>query len=144
MLGTTVLIPAYLVPQMGGGNVIFFGKYDNNFMNSPWYLFCKDFLFKQLTLRLSNQARNFWSSQEEKAKVIQTLIFVAGLNTLMQTLFETCLPTVIGGSYTFVPATLSIVLAGRYNDITSLMINPVHFHYYVFIILFDPFHVILM
>ncbi|KAI8528383.1 hypothetical protein RHMOL_Rhmol12G0144600 [Rhododendron molle] len=74
MLGTTVLIPSSLVPQMGGGN-------------------------------------------EEKAKVIQTLLFVAGLNTLTQTLFGTRLPAVIGGSYTFVPTTLSIVLAGRYNGI---------------------------
>ncbi|KAG5522286.1 hypothetical protein RHGRI_034465 [Rhododendron griersonianum] len=74
MLGTTVLIPSSLVPQMGGGN-------------------------------------------EQKAKVIQTLLFVAGLNTLTQTLFGTRLPAVIGGSYTFVPTTLSIVLAGRYNGI---------------------------
>ncbi|KAG5604397.1 hypothetical protein H5410_025889 [Solanum commersonii] len=76
MLGTTVLIPSTLVPQMGGG-------------------------------------------KEEKAKVIQTLLFVAGLNTLTQTLFGTRLPAVIGGSYTFVPTTLSIVLAARYNDISS-------------------------
>ncbi|TQD96872.1 hypothetical protein C1H46_017604 [Malus baccata] len=55
MLGTSVLIPSALVPQMGGGN-------------------------------------------EEKAKVIQTLLFVAGLNTLQQTLFGTRLPAVIGGS----------------------------------------------
>ncbi|XP_042056543.1 nucleobase-ascorbate transporter 7-like [Salvia splendens] len=74
MLGTTVLIPSILVPQMGGG-------------------------------------------KEEKALMIQTLQFVAGLNTLAQTLFGTRLPAVIGGSYTFVPATLSIVLAGRYSDI---------------------------
>uniref|UniRef100_A0A5B6YIQ0 Putative Nucleobase-ascorbate transporter 7 n=1 Tax=Davidia involucrata TaxID=16924 RepID=A0A5B6YIQ0_DAVIN len=77
MLGTTVLIPATLVPQMGGGN-------------------------------------------EEKAKMIQTLLFVAGLNTLTQTLFGTRLPAVIGGSYTFVPTTLSIVLAGRYSN----LLNP--------------------
>ncbi|CAL5338362.1 unnamed protein product [Camellia sinensis] len=76
MLGTTVLIPSNLVPQMGGGNV-------------------------------------------EKAKVIQTLLFVAGLNTLTQTFFGTRLPAVIGGSYTFVPTTLSIILAGRYNDILN-------------------------
>ncbi|KAI7997137.1 Nucleobase-ascorbate transporter 6 [Camellia lanceoleosa] len=57
----------------------------------------------------------------EKAKMIQTLLFVAGLNTLTQTLFGTRLPAVIGGSYTFVPTTLSIVMAGRYNDI----LNPV-------------------
>lgn len=74
MLGTSVLIPAALVPQMGGGN-------------------------------------------EEKAKVIQTLLFVAGINTLNQTLFGTRLPAVIGGSYTFVAPTISIILAGRYNNI---------------------------
>ncbi|KAK6123356.1 hypothetical protein DH2020_042894 [Rehmannia glutinosa] len=57
MLGTTVIIPTALVPQMGGGN-------------------------------------------EEKAQVIQTLLFVAGLNTLLQSWFGTRLPVVIGGSYT--------------------------------------------
>ncbi|KAF2314713.1 hypothetical protein GH714_030133 [Hevea brasiliensis] len=72
MLGTTVLIPTALVPQMGGGN-------------------------------------------KEKAQVIQTLLFVAGLNTLLQSLFGTRLPAVIGGSYTFVP-TISIILAGRFSD----------------------------
>ncbi|KAK9060266.1 hypothetical protein SSX86_020970 [Deinandra increscens subsp. villosa] len=76
MLGTTVLIPTTLVPQMGGGN-------------------------------------------EEKAKMIQTLLFVAGLNTLTQTLFGTRLPAVIGGSYTFVPTTISIILADRYSDIVD-------------------------
>lgn len=55
--------------------------------------------------------------KEEKAKVIQTLLFVAGINTLNQTLFGTRLPAVIGGSYTFVAPTISIILAGRYNNI---------------------------
>ncbi|KAF2282898.1 hypothetical protein GH714_043318 [Hevea brasiliensis] len=73
MLGTTVLIPTALVPQMGGGN-------------------------------------------REKAEVIQTLLFVAGLNTLLQSLFGTRLPAVIGGSYTFVPTAISIILAGRFSD----------------------------
>ncbi|KAH7659746.1 Xanthine/uracil/vitamin C permease protein, partial [Dioscorea alata] len=76
MLGTTVIIPTILVPQMGGGN-------------------------------------------DEKARVIQTLLFVAGLNTLLQTLFGTRLPAIIGGSYTFVVPTISIILAGRYNDIVD-------------------------
>ncbi|OMO57345.1 Xanthine/uracil/vitamin C permease [Corchorus capsularis] len=76
MLGTTVLIPTSLVPQMGGGN-------------------------------------------EEKAKMIQTLLFVAGLNTMFQTFFGTRLPAVIGGSYTYVPTTISIILAGRYSDIVN-------------------------
>ncbi|KAL8141972.1 hypothetical protein V2J09_015004 [Rumex salicifolius] len=74
MLGTSVLIPTALVPQMGGGN-------------------------------------------KEKAEVIQTLLFVAGLNTLLQSLFGTRLPAVMGASYTLVAPTLSIILAGRYNDI---------------------------
>ncbi|CAL0311922.1 unnamed protein product [Lupinus luteus] len=76
MLGTTVLIPTYLVPHMGGGN-------------------------------------------EEKAKMIQTLLFVAGINTLFQTFFGTRLPAVMGASYTFVPTTISIILAGRYSDISN-------------------------
>lgn len=76
MLGTTVLIPTALVPQMGGGN-------------------------------------------GEKAKVIQTLLFVAGINTLLQSLFGTRLPAVIGGSYTFVPTTISIILSSRFNDSTD-------------------------
>ena len=54
--------------------------------------------------------------QDEKARVIQTLLFVAGINTLLQTLFGTRLPAVIGGSYTFVPTTISIILAGRFSD----------------------------
>ncbi|ERM99550.1 hypothetical protein AMTRI_Chr10g230730 [Amborella trichopoda] len=74
MLGTTVIIPTALVPQMGGGN-------------------------------------------EEKVRVIQTLLFVAGLNTLFQTSFGTRLPAVVGGSYTFVVPTISIILASRYSDI---------------------------
>ncbi|XP_047147623.1 nucleobase-ascorbate transporter 6-like [Vigna umbellata] len=73
MLGTTVLIPTALVPQMGGGN-------------------------------------------EEKAKVIQTLLFVAGINTLLQTLFGTRLPAVIGGSYAYVATTISIIRDSRYSD----------------------------
>jgi len=54
--------------------------------------------------------------QEEKAKVIQTLLFVAGINTLLQSLFGTRLPAVIGGSYTYVATTISIILAGRFSD----------------------------
>ncbi|CAD6225097.1 unnamed protein product [Miscanthus lutarioriparius] len=73
MLGTTVIIPSALVPQMGGGN-------------------------------------------EEKARVVQTILFVAGINTLFQTFFGTRLPVVMGGSYIFVGPTISIILAGRYSN----------------------------
>ena len=51
--------------------------------------------------------------------MIQTIRFVAGLNTLLQTFFGTRLPAVIGASYTYVPTTISIILAGRYSDIVN-------------------------
>ncbi|XP_068485015.1 nucleobase-ascorbate transporter 1-like isoform X2 [Phaseolus vulgaris] len=54
MLGTSVMIPSWIVHAMGG-------------------------------------------SDGDKARVIQTLLFVAGVNTLLQTLFGTRLPTVVGG-----------------------------------------------
>lgn len=73
MLGTTVIIPTIIVPQMGGG-------------------------------------------KEEKAKVIQTLLFVAGLNTLLQTWFGTRLPVVIGGSFRYIIPTVFVILANRYNQ----------------------------
>ncbi|KAM0936489.1 putative xanthine/uracil/vitamin C permease [Dioscorea sansibarensis] len=76
MLGTTVIIPTALVPQMGGGD-------------------------------------------DEKARVVQTILFVSGLNTLLQTFFGTRLPAVIGGSYTFVVPTISIISAGRYSNIVD-------------------------
>ncbi|KAI3796210.1 hypothetical protein L1987_38876 [Smallanthus sonchifolius] len=54
-----------------------------------------------------------------KGKDIQTLLFVVGLTTLTQTVFGTRLPAVIGGSYTFVPTMISIILANRYSDIVD-------------------------
>ena len=51
--------------------------------------------------------------------MVQTLLFVAGINTFFQTLFGTRLPAVIGGSCTFVPTTISIIFAGRYSDIVN-------------------------
>ncbi|KAK2974467.1 hypothetical protein RJ640_018632 [Escallonia rubra] len=56
----------------------------------------------------------------EKAQVIQTWLFVAGLNTLLQTWFGTRLPVVMGGSFRFILPSLSIVLSNRY----SAYINP--------------------
>ncbi|KAG6511382.1 hypothetical protein ZIOFF_029450 [Zingiber officinale] len=51
---------------------------------------------------------------EEKAKVIQTLLFVSFINTLTQVYFGTRLSTVIGGSYTYLLPTISIILSKRY------------------------------
>jgi nucleobase transporter 1/2 len=40
---------------------------------------------------------------------VQTLLFVTGINTLLQSLFGTRLPTVIGGSYAFVIPIVAII-----------------------------------
>ncbi|TVU06441.1 hypothetical protein EJB05_49657 [Eragrostis curvula] len=45
----------------------------------------------------------------DKAKVVQTMLFVTGINTMLQTLFGTRLPTVIGGSHAFVIPVISII-----------------------------------
>ncbi|KAK1432328.1 hypothetical protein QVD17_09223 [Tagetes erecta] len=51
----------------------------------------------------------------EKARVIQTLLFLTGFSTLMQTLFGTRLPSVVGGSHAFLIPVFSIIHAKRYD-----------------------------
>ncbi|KAK4492168.1 hypothetical protein RD792_002966 [Penstemon davidsonii] len=75
-LGSIVLIPSMLIPQMGG-------------------------------------------SDREKAKVIQTLLFVSGLNTLFHSFFGTRLPSVIGGSYAFLIPATAIIHSRRHTMILS-------------------------
>ncbi|CAL5214171.1 unnamed protein product [Lathyrus oleraceus] len=48
-------------------------------------------------------------NDDDKVRVVQTLLFVEGINTLVQTLFGTRLPTVIGGSYAFMVPIVSII-----------------------------------
>ncbi|KAJ4848177.1 N alpha-acetyl-transferase [Turnera subulata] len=57
----------------------------------------------------------------EKAEVINTLLFVSGLNTLLQTSLGTRLPVVMGGSYAFIIPSISIALSRNSN---SLFIDP--------------------
>lgn len=155
MLGTTVLIPTSLVPQMGGGNVRLLTRTVSQTSFDTWFHFfffpaILGFLIQLSILHWPNFLTNCWPSQEEKAKVIQTILFVAGLNTLAQTFFGTRLPAVIGGSYTFVPTTVSIVLAGRYNSI----LDPVEVAWWIpptsitaclsYLCKFDPFPVMML
>jgi xanthine/uracil permease len=61
--------------------------------------------------------------------MIQTILFVAGLNTLFQSFFGTRLPAVIGASYSYVPTTISIILAARYSDILNPQeVGSLEFH----------------
>ncbi|KAL8140538.1 hypothetical protein V2J09_006559 [Rumex salicifolius] len=48
-------------------------------------------------------------TNDDKARVVQTLLFVQGINTLLQTLFGTRLPTVIGASYAYMVPIISII-----------------------------------
>ncbi|KAG7010399.1 Nucleobase-ascorbate transporter 1, partial [Cucurbita argyrosperma subsp. argyrosperma] len=55
----------------------------------------------------------------DKARVIQTLLFVAGLNTLLQALFGTRLPAVVGGSFAYVVPIAYIVGDSSLQRITD-------------------------
>ncbi|KAF7832274.1 nucleobase-ascorbate transporter 1 [Senna tora] len=48
-------------------------------------------------------------SDGDKARVIQTLLFVSGINTLLQALFGTRLPAVVGGSFAYVVPIVYII-----------------------------------
>ena len=52
--------------------------------------------------------------QGDKARVIQTLLFMSGINTLLQTLIGSRLPVVMGASFAFVIPVLSII--NDYSD----------------------------
>lgn len=55
----------------------------------------------------------------DKVKMAQTLLFVTGINTLVQTLFGTRLPTVVGGSYAFMIPILSIIRDDQLSRIAN-------------------------
>lgn len=56
---------------------------------------------------------------EEKAKVIQTLLFVSGLNTLCQTMVGCRTSVVIGGSYAFIIPAIAIIFSEKYSQIVD-------------------------
>nr|CAB3456804.1 unnamed protein product [Digitaria exilis] len=58
-------------------------------------------------------------NDHDKAKVVQTLLFVTGIKTLLQTLFGTRLPTIMGGSYAYVVPILSIIRDPSLAQITD-------------------------
>ncbi|CAI0417507.1 unnamed protein product [Linum tenue] len=58
-------------------------------------------------------------SDGDKARVIQTLLFVSGINTLLQALFGTRLPAVVGGSYAYVIPVAYIISDSSLQQITD-------------------------
>ncbi|CAA0837100.1 Nucleobase-ascorbate transporter 1 [Striga hermonthica] len=57
----------------------------------------------------------------DKARVIETLLFVAGINTLLQALFGTRLPAVVGGSFAYIVPIVYII-----HDSSLQQINEPH------------------
>ncbi|KAL6859390.1 hypothetical protein ACP4OV_017649 [Aristida adscensionis] len=91
-LGTAAMIPTILVPLMGGNAVV------RDVPRLAISFVCMD-----------SDAFAIVMSNNDKANVVQTVLFVTGINTMLQTLFGTRLPTVIGGSYAFIIPILSII-----------------------------------
>ncbi|CAN0914393.1 Nucleobase-ascorbate transporter 1 [Linum grandiflorum] len=58
-------------------------------------------------------------SDGDKARVIQTLLFVSGINTLLQALFGTRLPAVVGGSYAYIIPVAYIISDSSLQKITD-------------------------
>ncbi|KAF7151687.1 hypothetical protein RHSIM_Rhsim02G0144600 [Rhododendron simsii] len=63
-------------------------------------------------------------TDNDKVRVVQTLLFVEGINTLLQTLFGTRLPTVIGGSWAFMVPIISII-----HDSSLVAIDDPHLRF---------------
>ncbi|XP_047310613.1 nucleobase-ascorbate transporter 2 [Impatiens glandulifera] len=63
-------------------------------------------------------------SNHDKVRVVQTLLFIQGINTLLQSLFGTRLPTVIGGSWAFIVPIFSII-----HDSSLMVIEDPHLRF---------------
>lgn len=105
MLGTTVMIPSALVPLMGGSDVSakFCLFVDMNFLS------CSFFVFFHLLQHFVDLVSYTYPNQGDKIRAIQTLLFVSGINTLLQALFGTRLPSVVGGSFSYIIPILYII-----------------------------------
>jgi len=57
--------------------------------------------------------------QEEKAKVIQTLMSVSGLNTLCQTMVGCRMSVLVGGSYAYMIHAITIIFFEKYSKIVD-------------------------
>ncbi|KAK3423098.1 hypothetical protein EUGRSUZ_F00033 [Eucalyptus grandis] len=69
----------------------------------------------------SNLVPQMGGNHGDKARVIQSLLFMSGINTLLQTLIGTRLPTVMGASLAFYLPVLSII-----NDTLDKTFNSDH------------------
>ncbi|KAM3342178.1 putative nucleobase-ascorbate transporter 10 isoform X1 [Capsicum galapagoense] len=64
--------------------------------------------------------------KDEKAKVVQTLLFTSGVNTLLQSFFGTRLPLVVGGSYAYLIPITTIIQANRFSVLQNPKLRFMH------------------
>lgn len=106
MLGTIVMISSHLVPRMGGSHVSFFTS-----LCLCWHI-CSNFSSPSLLVSTACGSISLYSvilKQGDKARVIQTFLFLSGVNTLLQTLIGTRLPIVMNPSFAFFIPVMSII-----------------------------------
>lgn len=96
------MIATILVPLMGGSNV------------RTYLIVNVDNLICEVVFSCNVEISLFPLKQGDKARVIQTLTFMAGINTLLQNLIGTRLPTVMGSSFAFIIPVMSII--NDFND----------------------------
>lgn len=118
-LGIITLTSSLIVPHMGGSNVLLLNCY--TFLSHAEvirYIIAKSItnLFFDFVILLM--------MKHDKAKVIQSMMFVSAINTLVQTLVGTRLPVVIGASHAFVFPVTSIVLSIRLSCPNPSQVPP--------------------
>lgn len=104
MLGTTVIVATILVPLMGGGHVSH-SSLPSSF-SPPFLVVTRDLIGRGV--------------QVEKAIVVQTILFLAGINTLLQVHLGTRLPAVMGASYAYIYPAVAIILSPRF----AIVVDP--------------------
>lgn len=106
MLGTAVMLATVLVPQMGGNHVNPFPHLLISIL-MVFYFIC--LLKLESNLFLCYFFLWFLRKQGDKARTIQTMLFMTGVNTLLQTFIGTRLPTVMSPSFAFIIPVISII-----------------------------------
>ncbi|XP_058782382.1 nucleobase-ascorbate transporter 5-like isoform X1 [Vicia villosa] len=83
---------------------------------NPNSIFNSDYILHDGNRKLQEEIEKLRITEDpqvEKAQMIQTLLFVGGIKTLLQTWFGTRLPVVVGASFSFLIPAISVALSTR-------------------------------
>lgn len=115
MLGTTILITNSVVPLMGGNRVSLLHL---STFGLKWMLmvYCAELILLLHWTFISFFCSLYWG---DKARVIQGMLFMSGINTLIQTLIGSRLPVVMGPSYVYLIPIMSIISSNNTGNYDS-------------------------